>query len=217
MTNIDFTCTCVAQKYELLYQTIESLRSNLIGIDFSKSTIYVNIDQSPEKDSNNNVRKTVGYLNEVFGRVVANIPAEPNFAKAVQWCWSQPQSEFFFHTEDDWILDKKVNLDTMMEYFNNPSMASVNLRAYTFKNPRLCLLQSLWRKKFCDQFLKHYNFDYNPENQLRAFGKITRFDNIHYPEDVEEIIVKDIGRPWLISQGIKRNHMSSSFIKYTRS
>ena len=213
MKTLEFTCTHVIQRHNLLRQTIDSMVSNINGVDFSNSTIYINMDQAPTRILSDE-DSTLDYLNKIFGRVVAHQPSSPNFTKAIHWCWSQPKEELFFHLEDDWVLREKVGIDDMLKYFEDSKVFALNLRAYSFKNPRPCLLQSLWRKSFCEEFLNTLDFQRNPENQLRSFVKGTEYYNIHYPKGIDDIIVEDIGREWLRNKGLQRNHISSRFINY---
>lgn len=215
MKSIEFTCTHVVQRGFLMARTAHSLFNKLKGVDFSKSTIYVNADSivhRPDlRDYSNDVIKL---LNKNFGQVIWNPTNSPNFSKAIHWCWSQPKEDFFFHIEDDWILKKEININELIQKFDDSDVYAVNLRAYSFNQPKPCLLQSVWRKSFCEKFINSLDFDRNPENQLRSFVKETKYYNIHYPEGIDDIVVEDIGREWLRKNSIERNHISSKFISY---
>lgn len=216
MQPLEFTCTHISQRTDILQKTIDSIVRNLNGVDFAKSVIYINIDSCPNEQAS---KECVSYLGKIFGRVIYNITEEPNFTKAIHWCWNCPKrSELFFHLEDDWILEKKIELKNLLNYFSDPNVYAVNLRAYHFTHPRPCLAQSIWRKSFCKDFLETLDFQRNPESQLRSFvkNKCNNY-NIHFPEDINDVIIKDIGRKWLSQKGLKRNHISSMFIKYDRS
>lgn len=217
MKSLEFTTTHVAQRHDVYKRTIYSFVENLKGVDFSQSTIYVNIDLSPDLPHlTDESPKTIEYLKKIFYKVIPNVTEKPNFAKAIKWCWSQPKNDLFFHLEDDWVLNKNIHINSLLKYFANNKIFAVNLRAYKFKGPKPCLLPSLYRKRFCDSFIEGMKFDRNPERQLREFVAKTSFENVHYPEEIHDIILEDIGRHWLICNGLKRNHISSCFINYVR-
>ena len=218
MKEIEFTTTHVGQRHEIIKKTYLSFFDNLVDVDFAKSTIYINVDSTPnlaglvdESD------KTIEFLEKYFGKVVSNITGEGNFTKALQWCWGQPKGDFFYHIEDDWILNRNISLDELFPFFNDENVFAVNLRAYHFAGPRPCLLPALYRSSFCKKFIEKLNEYRNPENQLRSYVSThKKFYNIHYPEDIQDIILKDIGREWLRHKGLKRNQISSKFIKYQK-
>ncbi len=217
MRTLEFTTTHVSQRGDIIRQTIDSFIDKVVDIDFSESTIYINLDSAPkEVPIEDSSQKTIEYLKSIFKDVIFNIPEEPNFTKAVHWCWSQPKNDFFFHLEDDWVLEKKIELLPLLDYFNDPKVFAVNLRAYPFKGPKPCLLPAIYRKTFCEEFIKTLDFERNPENQLRAYVAKTDLHNLHRPEEIKEIILTDIGRSWLLSNGLSRNHISSRFVNYTR-
>lgn len=190
---------------------------SLIDVDFSKSKLYLNIDSAPDLPHlEDQTQKTLEYLDKIFGEVIPNITKKGNFTKAIEWCWQQPKDDFFFHLEDDWVINKKVKIGNMLEYFSNDKIFAVNLRAYPFSGPRPCLLPSIYRKRFCLEFIEELSYTRNPERQLREFVAKTNQANVHYPEDINEIILKDIGRHWLLTKGLKRNQISNNFVNYVK-
>ena len=217
MRTLQFTTTHVAQRHSVYKRTLDSFTKHFKGIDFSKSTIYINIDFAPDLPQLiDESQKTIEYLEEIFYKVVPNITKEANFTKAIEWCWTQPDEELFFHLEDDWILEQNVHIDDLLKYFDNDKIFAANLRAYSFRGPRACLLPSVYRNSFCKDFIKTLKYHRNPERQLREYVANTELKNVHHPEDIHEIILKDIGRHWLLTNGLKRNNISNSFIKYSK-
>lgn len=217
MIPLEFTCTHIYQRFDLLNQTIDMMTKFLIDVDFSKSTLYINIDTSPhlplfEKESEEIINK----INSIFGKVIINRTGIPNFSNAIKWCWSQPAEKLFFHFEDDWLLKKEIKVSEMIKLFDNEKVFAVNLRAYPFLGPKACLLQSIYRKSFCEEFINTLSEQKNPENQLRSFVQGKDVFNMHYPEEVTEIVLEDIGRNWLKVNKLRRNHTSSRFINYSK-
>lgn len=210
--------THVAPRHDILRMTVDSLIDNMVNIDFSNSTIYINIDKIEFIDKIEDQRdKTKEYLSKIFKEVITNEPEYPNFSNALKWCWTQPKEELFFHIEDDWLLEKEVDIENIIPLFEDPNLFAVNLRAYHFSGPRPCLLQAIYRKSFCNKFASKLIETINPENSLRSYAKSNKnLYNIHYPEGINDIVLKDIGRDWLKFKGLKRNQISSKFVKYER-
>jgi hypothetical protein len=98
---LDFTTTATCRP-DILCRTYTSFRDKLVGVEMSRSVLYLNIDPIPDKFLVSEVERIARAF---FGRVVTNIAREPNFAKAVKWCWLRPDTEYFFHLEDDWEMD----------------------------------------------------------------------------------------------------------------
>ena len=219
MRNIEFTMTHVAPRHSILRQTVESLKENLVNIDFSKSTIYINIDPviiPPITHLVDQREETKNYLEENFGKVISNEPDEANFSNALKWCWTQPNEELFFHIEDDWLLEDKVDVEDIFPFFQDEKVFAVNLRAYRFSGPRPCLLQAIYRKSFCNEFALTLTDERNPENQLRTYVKKGELYNLHFPESINDIVLKDIGRNWLKQNGLRRNQISTKFTTYKK-
>jgi len=196
---LEFTTTATCRP-KILETTYASFTSKLLGINFKKSTLYLNIDPIP---INNDPQLVVKVAKKFFGNVVVNIPKEPNFCQAVRWCWCQPKGYSFFHLEDDWTLDAKLSMDLIKKRLvkGGRRCFGINLRAYKFMHNKICLSPCLVKTKIAREIALDLNPCINPEKQLRPQsysnangGKARAYYNIHYPISV---IITDIGRKWL--------------------
>lgn len=203
----DFTTTAM-RRPGILRDTYQSFAGNLQGVDMRASTLFINIDPLPDEG---NLEATKEVAAEFFGHVVINQPESPSFPAAVKWCWRQPTTEYFFHLEDDWVLEKPVHVLSMLEAFKDcPQLACVHLRAYnTCEDGRICLAPGLWRASHAREIESRLVTDANPERQLRAQkpsnphgGKHEGFIGRHFPD--QQIVLKDIGRMWMATMGLRR-------------
>lgn len=183
----------------IIRDTLDSFARNLKGVDLCESTLHLNIDPLPEEGE---LDEVVAVADEYFAQVIVNLPAQASFPAAVKWCWSRPSGEFFFSTEDDWVITDPVNVEEMHRLLlSDPTLSCVNLRAYPHNDDRICLAPGLWRTEHAKLIERRMTTDANPERQLRQADRTNPcgdrhvgFKGIQYPE---KIVLRDIGRAWL--------------------
>jgi len=209
---LEFTTTA-CNRPELLEKTYKSFTNNLLGINFKKSTLYINVDPVPIKK---NIENIENICKKYFGNVIINYANTPNFAEAVIWCFSKVKGNIFFHLEDDWLLNKKVNIIDIINFIKNKKL--LNWHQCIFEKNIITqpnepsLLPSLHNTKITKFFLKYMTNKENPESQMKIFyrnmkkKKILFFNYIIW--DIN--LVTDIGRIWLIKNNIKRNYQETS-------
>ena len=203
---LEFTTTA-CNRPEILYQTYKSYTTKLKGIDFKKSTLYINIDPAPNNDNIMNVIHVAKYF---FGNVVYNIPETPNFAEAVLWCFNQVKGEFFFHLEDDWILREEININDMIKILNKGNYLQCILNKKSNIEPfEPAFIPSLFRTKVMKFYLSLMNNESNPEAQIKNIYRnnlynIRKYVSINFKTNIE--LSHDIGREWLKKKGLKRDY-----------
>lgn len=211
---LSFTTTSLARP-EILEQTYASFLNNIEGADMSKCTLYINIDPIPYSNKIGSLQKsTLAVAKKYFNNVVYRLPEQPNFTDAVNWCWSSAETPYIFQLEDDWILLKKININNILSLFNKKSALEVILRAYTAKYTKLALSPSIWKYDLYKTFAGNLEITRNPEVQLRdaCFASAFNQKNI-IVEGKDNPVVKDIGRKWLKSKGLKKLG-KAKFIQY---
>jgi hypothetical protein len=215
MLDIDFTTTSCCRS-DLLFRTYSSFVSNFAGINFKRSTLFLNLDHY---EGFGDIDKSIEVAKSFFGNVVYNVSEQPNFAKAVKWCWSNNlNTDFVFHLEEDWELLKKVNIDDMVDVFdrNDSNVVSVRLRSKGRLNEgvdnAIILAPSLFKKEFL-QIHKYMNENKNPERSIHNIDDSARkqiskemkikksysyvFTNANMKKnDKSNSLVEDIGREW---------------------
>lgn len=204
---LDFTTTATCRP-DILCRTYTSFRDNLVGVDLSQSVLFLNIDPIPDVTAAPEVERIAKAF---FGRVMANVAREPNFARAVKWCWLKPGTEFFFHLEDDWVMDRPFDVGELVKHFHkNPRLASVNLRAYDCdpEDTRISLCPGVFRTEHARTIAKRFDYKHNPERQMRSItdtnpcgGRHGEYTGLQVPRNP---ILKDIGREWLENSGWRK-------------
>ena len=89
----------------LLQETLEVFSSKLFK-NFEIQTLYANID--PFEGGADEVEACEAICRDFFTKIVTRKPESSHFTRAVKWLWSQPDADWFFHLEDDWILTRDV-------------------------------------------------------------------------------------------------------------
>ena len=195
----------------ILERTLESFNKNLFG-RWNQDHDYrciCNIDCIG--DENRSPDDVVTVLQKFFGnKTICIINGVPCFSHAVIETWKRVESEFFFNLEDDWILNKKIDIEKMIKIMqSNPIMASLRLPKGPWKkhafsqNPSL--IRTSWMKIIIDKIRFHesvevqlYNIKYIKDDWL--FGL--------YPAFAGSPIITDIGREWRDTHNFKKGRVN---------
>jgi hypothetical protein len=199
-------CTTAMRRPGIVLETYRSFAANLRGVDFAASTLYLNIDPKPiEGDAG----AVVLAAREHFGNVVVNQPEHACFPAALKWCWSQPGGEFLFSLEDDWRLERPVQIADMLAPLRaDPGLSCVNIRIYPHNDDRLCLSPGLWRTDHAKAIAAKMRTDANPEMQLRRRSEKNPHGGLHEGYRGFQMpgprSLRDIGRPWMACNKLRR-------------
>ncbi|MSU42240.1 MAG: hypothetical protein EXS28_11100, partial [Pedosphaera sp.] len=196
---------------------VATLRPALLGLtlhsfykyflhQFKATRLILNVDPVGERGVSQ--KDLVDIAHRYSNLVISRMPAEPSFAKAVQWGWSQVASPFFLHLEDDWLLTKPVRWQTMAQRFDNAkTLASVrlNLTRNPPNNPPahagLSLNPCLIRSECIRQILPHFDWKKDPEKQFGSSNSFThpimqRWAFEYYGKPREAAYVIDTAKKW---------------------
>ena len=160
-------------KDEILKMEEMYFSKKLKNVDFTKSTLYINIDPTPSKD---NISEVINVARKYFGNVIYNIPNEPNFAQAILWCFQQVKGEYFFHLEDDWILLREVNIHSMVHVLQLPNVSQCILNKKNINPKEIyepAFIPSLFMTKIVKVYLQFMNNESNPKADTKAVSLIT--------------------------------------------
>lgn len=202
---LEFTTTA-CNRPEILEKTYKSFTTNLKDINFNKSTLYINIDPSPD---NNNITKNIEIAKKYFGKVIYNLPKESNFAEAILWCFNQVKGEFFFHLEDDWILLREINIDNMIKLIKNEKLQCILNKKNIHELYEPSFIPSLFYTKIIKIYINLMDNKSNPECQMKEIFRsnlydIQKYKSIPYLPGYE--LSRDIGRNWLLQNGLERDY-----------
>ncbi len=219
---MDFTTPAMARP-DILDKTYSSFSKNLKGIDLKECRLFINIDPLP---SDVNRTKVIEVAKKYFGEVHPNCPDKANFTTACNWLWSNAETEYIFHIEDDWQLIKEVPVKRMLKYFKKHSeLMEVCLRAYRYKYTICPLSPNIMHKRYYKAVAGKLNEKVNPEIQLRgknfgiempapSLGVKWQGKIIAYPENQVDVVIKDIGREWLKKSKFKKPRRKGKFTSW---
>lgn len=222
--NIDIT-TSATIRPDILDRTFSSFRENLLNNNHEYKLI-INID--PIGDTGKTPDDVLSVAKKHFTKIVHRIPEAPCFPAAVIWCWKQTESDLIFHLEDDWEMACSIDLDQLLTTISQfPKFDSFLLSRRKVKGvaankiigvPHLSLNPVFIRKKFVHEAVKFMYVDGNPEKQLRnanpicgEFIKTTK--HVRYIEQGCGVIVRDIGREWIVKTQYVKN---TGFLEWTK-
>lgn len=102
---------------ELLDLTYKSFLNGISNLPPVR--IIINIDPLGGSCANQSIEVVKKYCNNPIIRT----PSTPSFMEAIKWCWSQVESDYFIHLEDDWILNKRVDFNDWRNSLNKDDIA----------------------------------------------------------------------------------------------
>lgn len=205
---LDFTTTAMARP-GVLNNTLKSFSRNLRGLNLKDCRMIINVDPLPPDKAKR--KDVVKVARKYFKEVKHNYPSEANFTAAVNWVWSNAETEYIFHLEDDWELIKPISVPKMLKYFEkNKELIQVILRAYRYAYKTCALSPSIIHRKMYSAIGGNLTSAVNPEAQLRGerHGIImpTRSRKkghshkrliVVYPEKIKNVVLRDLGRAWI--------------------
>jgi hypothetical protein len=192
MDRIDITMTAMLRP-SILKRTLEGIVNHIVD-DQNRFRLIINIDPLGEKVKPG---KVVKMAKRYFENVIYNISDEASFPKAVKWVWGKSKAPFIFHFEDDWLVNRDINIRDMIKILNNNEHLS-SLRLYKYKTPRKKRFKTfscMWiyneegfyvatdwkrqfglnpiliKRKFIDEALPRMKDNVNPEKQFRSTKK----------------------------------------------
>lgn len=191
MAKIDITMTATLRP-KIVIQTLKSISENIIT-DQYEFRLIINIDPIGEAGIQ---PKTILKIAKTYIKkenIIFNFAKKPSFPKAVIWVWKNSSAPYIFHIEDDWSINRKVDVSKMIEILDKHKELS-SLRLYKYKAPNkkvfstfLCkwryndegfYIADKWQKQFglnpilikrqfIDEALPNMREDVNPEKQFR--------------------------------------------------
>lgn len=204
ISTLDIVTTGLSRP-ELLDLTYKSFLSGGIK-NLPKFRIILNIDPIGRANQDDCISIAKKYCKAP----VIRTPGTPNFMDAVKWVWSQVQSEYFLHLEDDWILNKQINFNDWLQVLNNDSriaqsvllMKKAYQHGYSFR-------PNLARSTVCE-LVPELPLTGNPEkevaNMIALMGLVSKDYGSAYG-------ITDTGRKWAKAHGLKKDESPTSWFK----
>ena len=136
--------------------------------------LICNIDPIGESSSQAKVEEI---CKKYFACTIFRKPEIPNFSAAVFWCWSQVNSDIFFHLEEDWIMLSFVSMPDVLKIFLDKKVsgvrfalkrnerAGIRVGSLCFSN-KFSLNPTVFRLTYIQKLLMAANFFEDPEKQF---------------------------------------------------
>lgn len=209
--------TTATQRPELLARTYASFQQHLTDVDLRDLTLYINIDPVPE---GRDAKETFETACKFFGHVVANRPKVPNFTAAINWLWSQADTPFILHLEDDWELQRDACVSDMLAMFAaDSSIYQVRFKGRSHSNTpkQLALVPGIISREFFAKTAGKLDETRNPEVQIHehfrwadwGINEVYPCAAVYSPDG--KAMVRDIGRAWASDNGVSRGNCKSEF------
>lgn len=165
---IDLTMTAT-RRPALIEQTLRSFSEKLLR-NFTVGTFYLNLD--PVWGTLQDHQDAIAVARSFVEHVVIRSPETPSFGGAVKWLWSQPQSEWFLHLEDDWELSRPVSPTDIARDVAAPDLVQVRLHNWKRlqrrrRPPTFTTSPSFTRGNFAALSSRLMNPELDPEKQFR--------------------------------------------------
>jgi len=189
MDRVDITMTAMLRP-SILKRTLSGIVKYVVD-DPNRFRLIINIDPLGDKVK---PKKVVNVAKKYFNNVIYNVANEPSFPKAVKWVWKNSTAPYVFHCEDDWMINRKINIKDMIKILNEHKLLS-SLRLYKERTPkakRFKTFSCTWRynekgfyiakdwrrqfglnpilikKEFIDEAVELMVDNVNPEKQFRS-------------------------------------------------
>ncbi len=212
----EFTTTACVRP-ELLSKTYQSLNKAIIDFDTRKSgRLYINIDPVPVEDPEL-IKKELQVANKYFKEVCYNVGERGgSFPKAAKWVFAQPETDYFFHVEDDWIFDGVIPIEEYIQKMEQDERTDI-LQCVTFQNGggnRVHFPPSIFKTATLNKLLKDHPIpkNKNPEEHIIKLKRELRINyNVTSHGGVDR---EDLGREWAGKRGIERNFEGSNLDEF---
>ena len=160
---------------EILHITLNSFKHKFLDFTDTDIRLIANID--PLGESQYTQENIADICRLYFNDVIVRMPKTSSFSDAVKWCWSQVDSDFFFHLEDDWCLKSAIDNSIIIRSFDDVNVVSVRLnltRNSKFRidkegrvhSPSLSLNPSVFRTAYIRELLSRFDTNRDPEKQF---------------------------------------------------
>lgn len=200
MKKIDITMTATIRP-DILQATLKSFFKGLFSENIDKFRLIINIDLIGDEryipEDVLNICKSY-FKND---KLIYNISKNPSFPKAVKWVWENSDADYIFHLEDDWLLNKKIDINHMIDILDKYSnLACLRLPKHNISSNKKvmkmfdCIYEynsdgfyiaeqrgtqfglnpNLIKKEFIKKALPLMVDDKNPEKQFRFKNKNLR-------------------------------------------
>lgn len=211
MKTMDLTMTA-ARRPDVFEQTLQSFQAMLFD-RVPVRTFFLNID--PIWGTDEDGRAVEQIARSYFKNVSVRTPETPSYGGAVKWLWQQPETDWFLHLEDDWLLSHKVSLDQLWAQMNEPDVVQIKIANWPRlrrrkRPPEIGLCPLFAERKFSAMAAGHMNPDLDPDKQFRNRTNpvlqeaCSGYRAVYFGGVFTRETAIDIGRDWRDARGIEK-------------
>jgi hypothetical protein len=211
MNSIDVTMTAT-RRPDLVARTLRSFSEKFFS-RLPGRVFFLNLDPLWGRAEDDGQIEDIG--RQYFRDVRVRRPETPSFGDAVKWLWSQPETEWFLHLEDDWILSRPIDADALLAQASDRNLAQVRLHNWTRlqrrrKTVTLTTSPAFVRTEFAHLAASLMDGSLDPEKQFRngtnpaLQAAVAHYSVRHYGGRFTPQMAQDIGRGWRDEKKIKK-------------
>jgi hypothetical protein len=215
MIEVDVTLV-TTRRPDLLARTLESFARHLFDRVCVRRA-FINID--PLWGDGRDEREVESICRAYFYKTAFRKPERPSLGAAVKWLWSQPETDWFLHLEDDWILRRAINIARLAREMRIPKVVQIQfnrdrkyiLRHGAVRPKKFSTGPSLVYKWFGHSASALMNPDLDPEKQFynglnpRLTQMASRYLLCYHGGWLTRRPIRDIGRDWRKARGIEKS------------
>ena len=117
-----------SRRPDLAERTLSSFKTGLFGRIIPR-VLFLNIN--PASGSEGDAAQVEKVARSFFRNVVVQRPEAVSPAGAVKWLWSQPQSEWFLHLEEGWLLNRPLDPSRLLRDMEASRVVQVRFHNWT--------------------------------------------------------------------------------------
>jgi len=199
---IDLTMTAT-RRPDLVSRTLASFNEMLFE-RLPVRKFFLNID--PIWGTQDDDFEVEGIARSYFNQVEVRRPSMASYGGAVKWLWSQPETDWFLHLEDDWVLTHRISLKRLARQMASGAsqikIANWSRLRRRRKPPELGLCPLFSRTDFAKLAAQHMNPDLDPDKQFRNGTNpqleqaVTGHFAVYFGTPFTRETAVDIGRDW---------------------
>lgn len=209
-------CITAVTRPEVLKLTLRSFARRCFS-RYDSVRIIANVDPlGSETASRDDV---IALLNafDSRGQALVNAPEAGGFAKAVKWVWGQVDAPYVLHLEDDWFLNRPLDIDRIERLIlgGEADIVRLYLRRYASEpsTQEFSLNPFFMRGATAHDLAGRMNDVGDPEKQIRGlfFGKADNLPRIAFHgKQGDPADVTDIGTLWRKSHNLRKSYVKAA-------
>jgi hypothetical protein len=215
---MDVTMTAT-RRPDLVSTTMASFQKMLFD-RLTVRTFYLNID--PVWGTEQQGEEVEAVARKYFRNVEVRRPLKASYGGAVKWLWEQPQTEWFLHMEDDWIMTNPISLRRLSKQMASGA-SQIKLANWSrigrYKRPPTLGLCPLFSStQFARLAAAKMNAEFDPDKQFRNHtnmpleAAVSGHYAVYFGGAFTPRSLIDIGRDWRQDRNIEKQIVNGASV-----